>query len=232
MRNYLNSRLLRWIEAEALALGLFTSEAAQQLDRGEIAGRIEPYPLLQPVLAERPIDIPRLAALIETCAVMGGKYPVMNFYRFVENEGRAQFLIARLIDRLENATNPELITHIDTIIEQVVQADYLSQDDKPDWSGATRFVSAVLTATNSRRFVDFPSRRRWLDFGEQVGWSPPDTLDTYGEWILWASELACAVAETATFQTYWPGSDPRYSEPLWVISGLCAGHHRATKRQY
>ena len=39
--------------------------------------------------------------------------------------------------------------------------------------------------------------------------------------VIWAGKFAKIFCETKTYQEFWPQNEPRLSEPLWVVAGLC-----------
>lgn len=201
----LNSMLESWLEQGGRPL--------QKKIEKEISDRHLYYPTLRHILSQRPIDIPRFTANALECWVLD-RYKKMRLNAFAHDVVYAEALLTHLLDELP--VHPEDIAHhVDDFIDRAVAAGFMDTEGHRDLAGAATLASLVLSAYYPDSFVDYPSLKRWRNFVQRVGFSFP-SLETHGQYIVWASEFAQELAEQPIFQLKWPEL-----EPMWVASALC-----------
>jgi hypothetical protein len=207
MTKNLDAQLAQWIEnmmgADPIAI-----------DR-EIDNRVTPYPQLQSILSEQPIDVAAFFKQAKKCTVMIDlmTYTSSSITLFFEDKALAGRLITRLVGRLPRSPEDVPIT-LDATIDEAVNKGRLQQFH------AVRLLSLVLTAAHPDKFVDYPANIRWESFAQRLNYGLP-VEKTPGARIMWASDLAMKLSEQKTFQQHWPSEENRYQHPLWIASALC-----------
>ncbi len=207
MNRELDSQLAQWIENMMAA-------DPNAIDR-EIDNRVEPYPQLQSILAEQPIDIAAFFKQAKKCTVMTDLmiHASSSIALFFENNAFAQRLVTRLVTRLPRSSE-DIPTTLDATIEEAVSKGGLQKFH------AVRLLSLVLTVAHPERFVDYPANIRWESFAQRFNYGL-SAEKSPGARILWASVFATKLSEQKTFQQHWPNEENRYQHSLWIASALC-----------
>ena len=215
MNNDLNIAFQTWLDRA-------TADHQEIIDV-EIENRFAAYPALQECLTSRPIAVDalrkRLLAPELTSTTDLKRYARTEFDLLLADTGAVSEQIARLIDYLPEA-NDEVISRINDFVENGKQRSKLA----PHF--ALTVASLILTLVHPTRFVDFPSRTTWVEFAQALGYGIVENSASYGEKLIWASDFATALTETAVFQDAWGNQSNR---AMWIVGALNWAHHRITK---
>lgn len=205
MNSTLNDRLMTWLLDGGASLRIKINE--------ELGNRQAFYPPIADSLRGRPIDFQRFVAVAPETWLLN-RYKIMRLHDFARDENRARWLITRLLDELPSQPQ-DVVIHIDAFVDEAVEAGFTQPNGARDLAGAATLASLLLTAAYPDRFVDYPSWTRWQNFGDLLGHPMPD-LESHGERIVWAADLAHEIAAQPVFHLVWP-----LEVPMWVIGALC-----------
>ena len=211
MNDNLNLRLGQWLEQGGLALRASIDE--------EVDNRVTYYGKLRPIVLQRPLDMAAFERIALKCWVLRTLSKQLSARGFSKHR-EAQALVTSLIDDLPDGSR-EQAEHIQGFVEQAVELGFTTDDGRNQFAAAASYGSIALTTAYPKQFADFPTRKRWRHFAEQLGYPIPDIAPVnghahYGEWIVWSSAFARELAQQPIIRTLWP-----HQEPLWVVSGMC-----------
>jgi hypothetical protein len=219
MNEKVDKNLKEWLERLATEWDLPVEQVAFNVGDDEIANRVQNYPKVATALAASPFDLLQFSNAVRNCWVMAGRFDIIRFNAFVSNGRQSTTAILQLTENFpesdENAGK-----RIEEFLESAVLLGFLTPTGSFDWAGAASLSSLILTSLYPSRFVDF-RRERWKRFSEAFGYGKLPTSASRGDWVIWAGKFAKEFCETRTYQKYWPQTERRLSNPLWVVAGIC-----------
>ncbi len=219
MNDKVDKKFKAWLENLSRDWNLPLEQVVLNLGNEEIANRVQNYPKVAATLSTSTFDLQQFAEAVRNCWIMTGRFDRIRFNRFISNSGKATAIIRPLIENFpEDDTNAS--KRIQKFIEDAIPLGFSTPDKTKDWAGAASLASLILTSLYPSRFVDF-RRGRWKDYAEAFGCELPPSNVSLGDWVIWAGRFGKIFSETKTYQEFWSKSEPRLSEPLWVVAGLC-----------
>lgn len=219
MPDYLDVNFKKWLEKLARDWHWSIADVAANLRDAEIMNRFQNYPRVAVALNAKPFDIKEFAKAVRNCWVMKYSFDAMRFNEFVSNENKASKLIRELITDFPRE-DEKARERIDEFIQNAIELGYRKPNKTCDWSGVAQLASLILTVAYPSRFVDY-RQVRWKAFADKFKFFTPDANAQHSEWIIWSGKFAKSIASTKTYQLYWNQDLPKYSEPLWVVAGIC-----------
>jgi hypothetical protein len=207
-----------WIEQVAFDWRVSVDEALGLLGAAEARNRASTYPALAAELVSPSPDM----SAIRTCAsrcwpLCESSYLTMRIADFAghpdSSQALAQFLSALPDDDIAAGK------YISEFVEQLLHLGF-AKDGKPKRDMAALVVSAMLSALQPDRFVDFRDLR-WRWFACELGRAFPSPNSSYGERLIAAGRLASDVTRTATFR-----KAPTVEPPTWRVAGMCWQAHK------
>ncbi len=217
MRHDLDKNFEHWIAECARRWNKPLEEAAFGMNLAEIENRSEFYPNVRDALLGTPFDFSQFAREAKNCWVLKQQFDATRFGRFANNRSASQ-AVKDLMHEFP-IDSKKAAKRINDFISRAIKIG-ISTQSGPDQAGAAQLASLILTSLFPKRFVDF-RRNRWARLGENLKYPIPQSKMTYGEWLVWAGQFAKAISTTKTYMNLWRRNEWPYSEPLWVIAGLC-----------
>ena len=203
-------------------------DAARDVADTEVANRIANYPALAAAVLEEPVAFDRVREATSACWSLNERFFLTRFKTFGDDPG-AGAAIAGLVREFP-AADDAVAGRIDEFVARLQEMGFLTPTGGHDRFNPALVASVFLTAAFPDRFIDH-KRGRWSKFGEVLGVETPAPGISRGAWIVWAGRFASSLAATPTFRSVWPRDDPRFAQPLWVLSGVCwwAGYDEAKR---
>jgi hypothetical protein len=214
MDKKLDTGFREWLCSMANDWDQEVEEAVKSIGADEGKNRINRYPLVRSALSTSPLDIDQFAAAARQCWVLGGQFYAIRFNEFINHGGAAAAAIQSLIDGFPDDMD-EAIKRIDDFVADAIELGHSTPSGGSDLAGAAMLASLILTALYPNRFVDY-RRKRWRRLAKAFGYERLPIGKTHGAWLVWASQFAREIAETPTYQEYWPEDNA-----LWTIAGIC-----------
>lgn len=217
----LDQTLKQWLVNLADSWQMSVEDVSLLYAESEIENRINEYPKVKTALDRRPFDLFEFASAARECWILHYSFDAIRFTEFVSHGNEAESVIEKLTNNFPQ-NNGESAKRIESFLEDAILLGYSTPTGGFDWAGAAQLASLILTAVSPNRFVDY-RRSRWVKLAKVLDYPIPKKGSNYGECVIWAGKFAADIVKTETFQRYWPTTNPKLSEPLWVISGLCWG---------
>lgn len=223
MNEKVDKSFREWLEKLASEWCLPIETVALTLGNEEIENRVTYYPKVSTALSASPFDyLQQFANAVRNCWVMSGQFEGIHFGKFVSNSDQVTTLISQFIKNFPE-DDESASKKIDAFIKDAVKLGFEKPSNgslKSDWAGAALLASLILTSLYPSRFVDF-RHRRWTAFAKMLGYEQLPSNTSYGYWIIWAGKFAKTICETKTYKEFWSQTEQQYSNPLWIIAGIC-----------
>jgi len=218
MNPKLDSNFRIWLENLSRKWKMSVEQLTLTLAGEEINNRVQNYPKVSSALKMPLLNIEILGNVLPKCWAVGEQHVLIHLGDFVRKRNTAVQTIRELTDNFPQL-DTEASKRINNFTVDAARLGFTTPDGSRDLAGALSLASVILSSLYPMRFVDF-AQKRWKDLAKTFGYPSPSSKLSRGELLLWASNFAREVSVTRTYREYWPLIEPRYSNPLWVLSGI------------